>query len=491
MLRIYYENKLFSFDGTRDESLALFLELRGYESFDYFLDDCLYSEYEDSYIHDSTCDWSDILDRFGNSVDVGLDDSLLYDCSMTACDYPFYGFISDDYAIVTEDTGRSYPMYSDWASDNLYHCEECGDWFEHDTSGRYIDGYWYCNDCAPERPVIYDYHGYDGSYKERFLNSGSPEDDIPVGFELEVDNVECDNEELADDALETVNADDDYFPCEYDSSVDFEFISQPMTLALHKKLDYDNTLLDALRGRCQSHDAGTCGLHVHVSKRDLSDKALERIRVILEFFKPELFTFSRRQSWTYQYASFGDRTPKDGLKLVDVKGKTYAGHYTYYNEESGSTIEFRLFRGTLKGSTLYASLELVRNIVNIAKAEHIKKISWSDLLTGEYCAGYSRSRGIICNAVLDFEKLESEYMSLCEAFHQKVHELIEKTPLGSDVLVAYIRQNAEPEADIYAVPKSRAEDALLEPGRLWRLDWAHHYMHLTANNIDRVLGGAQ
>jgi hypothetical protein len=49
-----------------------------------------------------------------------------------------------------------------------------------------------------------------------------------------------------------------------------------------------------------------------------------------------------------------------------------------------STIEFRLFRGTLKYSTFIAALELVNEICDVAlnyTEEEIEKISWSDFVS--------------------------------------------------------------------------------------------------------------
>jgi hypothetical protein len=80
-------------------------------------------------------------------------------------------------------------------------------------------------------------------------------------------------------------------------------------------------------------------------------------------------------------ARFGyESTPK---KLLNKAKCTY-GRYHAVNLCNRHTIEFRMFRGTLKLETLYATLQLVDRIcdlaVNLTDSE-MQNISWSEFVS--------------------------------------------------------------------------------------------------------------
>ena len=280
-------------------------------------------------------------------------------------------------------------------------CDECGYHYSENYDMEYIDGHSYCEDCAPDhREYIYDYHCYSGRYCPRKLNDEKP---LYLGFELEVDNTRINDETLASYVLDGDG--DNVLHCEYDSTVAFEFISQPCTLAYHKNQHYNDWFLSELVGQCESHDAGTCGLHVHVNKDFFTEKGYARLKTILFFFKEELFQFSRRQSWSYTYADFEERINKENVTIRQSKSIKKDGHQTWFNEYSGETYEFRFFRGTLKYETFMSALELVHNICTMAMSD-VNIITWDSLLDGDYCREYSESRDIYCDSELNFSVLE-------------------------------------------------------------------------------------
>lgn len=351
--------------------------------------DIVYSDKENCYINRDTSDYGWFDDSYVTQQYIG-DNDLQY-CEDIEEYSDEYVFLEDTCKYVTHD----YAVY------NCYRCDDCGEWYEYDN-GREIGGTWYCSNCADyHQQYIYTYHGYDGGYAPRKLGN---EAGLYLGFELEVDETD-DNEELAESVLDEDT--NEVLHCEYDSSVEFEFISQPCTLAYHKKQDYESWFFDNLVGHCTSHNAGTCGLHVHVNKSFFNDESYGRLKTILFFFKQELFKFSRRQRWDYSYADFEEDIPKKDVTISKAKRIKKGGHDTWFNEDSGSTYEFRFFRGTLKYSTFMASLELVDNICKMAVSDK-KTIFWDELLDGEYCREYSKSRGISCDIPLNFEELENK-----------------------------------------------------------------------------------
>ena len=361
-----------------------------------------FSDIENGYIN---CDTSDYGTTDGDLISIEyINDNDMVFCEDTQ-DYQF-----NDYAVYLED--EDYYVTRD--SEDYYECDDCHRYFSRDYYMHEIHDNYYCDDCVDEhRGYIYDYHEYDGRYVPRRLGN---EPKLFLGFELEVDDCNIDCETVASNVLDCDS--DNVLHCEYDCSVDFEFISQPCTLEYHKNQDYKSWMFDNLIGNCLSHDSGTCGLHVHVNKDYFDDKGYGRLKTILFFFKEELFKFSRRSDWNNHYANFDEIIPKDKVTIEKAKSLKKYGHNTWFNE-SGETFEFRFFRGTLKFGTFMASLELVRNICALAQSNW-DTIEWNDLVVGDYCKDYSESRNIECSDVLNLDKLEK---AEAERYINVKHEL--------------------------------------------------------------------
>lgn len=388
----YYDHNEFSFI-----SMEKLEELED----EYYIE---YSTLEDCYINKDTssygyCD-NDLLTN--DTIESG---NYIY-CEDTEDYQP------ENYTVYLTDTDEYVSKDYDY-----YKCDECGDCFSRDYDMHYRDGNYYCDECWDDmEPVIYDYHKYEDGYYPRSLARESP---LFMGFELEVDNVRGDCESLAASVLDGDST--DVLHCEYDCTVAFEFISQPCTLAYHKNQHYNDWFFSELDGECQSHDAGTCGLHVHVNKSFFDDRGYNRLKTILFFFKDELFQFSRRQRWDYGYSDFGEKVRKNSVTMHKAKNAKHYGHSTWFNENNSSTYEFRFFRGTLRYETFMASLELVHNICMVAMS-NTDVITWDLLLDGDYCREYSNSRGIYCDSELNLGELEKKENELMQAIKKGLDE---------------------------------------------------------------------
>jgi hypothetical protein len=74
---------------------------------------------------------------------------------------------------------------------------------------------------------------------------------------------------------------------------------------------------------------------------------------------------------------------KTGAEILDKAKTSGNGRYSAINLCNYKTIEFRLFRGTLKYNTFIATLQLVSEICNVALSmseEEIENLSWSDFV---------------------------------------------------------------------------------------------------------------
>ena len=146
----------------------------------------------------------------------------------------------------------------------------------------------------------------------------------------------------------------------------------------------------------RSHQARTAGLHCHINRSALGDNIVEQEEVIarilyfVEKHWEELKVASRRT--TRQLEQWCNRIgfqnqPKD---LLDTAKKNYRSfRYVAVNLCNADTVEFRLFRGTLRYNTFIATLQLVQRICDVAiclSDEEVKNMSWSTFMAG--CGQY-------------------------------------------------------------------------------------------------------
>jgi hypothetical protein len=244
---------------------------------------------------------------------------------------------------------------------------------------------------------IVDYHGF-SDWREHTLENENPP--FCIGFELEVENTQRnhDNNDLARFVKNT-------YPviCSRDGSIDygFEIVSHPLSynyiVENQDKLKY---MLEQLSNKgCESHNPGTCGLHFHVTHPH-DDDIIDRIILIMETYKQELITFSRRTSGQIEsWCKFLSDVTQDGdcKSLYFIKkNKETSSRYMALNLTNYNTIEFRLFRGTLNFDTFMASVELVNNIVTLCSNLDIpvEEITWDRLTETQYAHTYCSMRNI-------------------------------------------------------------------------------------------------
>lgn len=214
------------------------------------------------------------------------------------------------------------------------------------------------------------------------------------GVELEIDEAgECTSSARA--LLAIANRDGAHAYCKHDGSLEegFEIVTHPMSLDYHRtKMPWAEVCRKAVSLGYRSHQAGTCGLHVHVSRAafgDTPEKQDAVIARILYFFEKhweELLKFSRRtpaqlDRWAARYGY--QEQPKDILE--HAKDDRHASRYTCVNLTNADTIEFRIFRGTLRVNTIFATLQLLDRICDVALAlsdDVLKEMSWTTFAAG-------------------------------------------------------------------------------------------------------------
>lgn len=305
---------------------------------------------------------------------------------------------------------------SDYCNDYFHWCNGCETYFSSDWDGEYDrHDEWYCNDCRDEGCgsfsnygyIIDDYHGHDRSDKCHFLDNENRKTTVHMGYELEVDNGHGPEDEDAQGVIDIMG--NDYFVFEEDGSVEgMEMISQPGSLNEHL------SRYEKIKDMCKwlvsmgytSHNANTCGLHIHIDREFFGDKKNDSIQDLVNakflwlFAKwwNEMVLFSRRNCFTYctktrkktwndpEEATFA-KLAKSYSKYNDYdqyKSYKYAvAHGNCVNIGGTDTIEIRLWRGSLRPETIKATLKFTARLAELVKTKtviELDKMSFEDIL---------------------------------------------------------------------------------------------------------------
>jgi hypothetical protein len=279
---------------------------------------------------------------------------------------------------------------------DVAYCPECGRLvyscdIEDGICQRCIDGMMHEHDYVP-----------DGGYKKH----GKGE--VFYGIELETDNYNGIRKAIRG-LLLLSNEEEDYFMME-DGSLGngIEITFNPRSLSSWKK--YERKLVDitniVLENGGRSYDADSCGLHIHRSKTDLSEIDILKIITFLVRFKNENCKIAQRCS---NYASFyytEDIKENGNLKFI-YKNKNNLSYekYVVLNLQHSDSIEFRMFKGTLKIDTIYSYLEFCDAVVSF-----VKTCSLVFLINGDEKKVWKKFANYVC---------ENKYNSLKEYLKRK------------------------------------------------------------------------
>lgn len=381
--------------------------------------ECLDREYGQC---DECGEWfpCDELTETGNGYNVCescLDDGY-FCCEDCGTWYP-----ETDVVVVNPDTRAVGYVCEDCAERNYRRCDDCGRYFDddhiafsdayHDICTNCSDDWcscsccgevmrvsnavydddsceYYCADCAPDSRL----HSYGYKPDPVFGTTGSDDglssylgEALTFGVELE-----CDGGDSVSDALADISRITDRCYCKHDGSLSdgYEIVTHPGTLAWHKeRFPWADVCKASLANGFRSHDTDTCGLHVHVGRDQLGDRPCDtaaKMSLITYRLKDWFIRFSRRggeSRWT-KYA--GPESPLGADEQEFLRAyynQLCRDRYRAVNVQNASTVEVRIFRGTLNPSTVIASLELVSNLALYAKENELEDclaVTWDELV---------------------------------------------------------------------------------------------------------------
>lgn len=316
-----------------------------------------------------------------------------------------------------DNAGNSSLILCQTCYDRFYtSCEDCGRpilyddaYYDSEDEDEYEPRCYHCHCQHTDNRVIHDYY-----YKPSVRFFHTHKETSPTrffGLELEID---CagEDEPSARRLIGIANATADHLYIKHDGSLDngMELVSHAMTRAYHETvMPWKEILSTAKEMGYRSHQATTCGLHVHVNRTAFGESAEEQdeaVARVLYFFEKhweELLKFSRRtpkqlQKWADRYGY------KEHPKEILDRAKGNGERYSCVNLTNSDTVEFRMFRGTLKLNTLIATLQLLDRICDVAlyfSDEEIKAMSWTTFVSGcshlSELTQYLRERRIFVN----------------------------------------------------------------------------------------------
>jgi len=310
--------------------------------------------------------------------------------------------------------------------EDLYYCEHCecyvdsetyhgDDWCEHcwaEEHRRYvIESYGESHD-HNANPVLF------GEYKDREHFAG-------FGFELEVDT--CDepeenNDDVAANLCSECGLEENEMRFAHDGSLSygFECISEPHTVKdFWSKTDKWRKMLKYLSSHgYSSHNVGTCGLHIHVSRNMLGNTVSEQssaIAKIYTFFDQnwnDMAKVSRRSNFEYceknnmsDSAKYNRKAKTDYEKWRVDASRRSQNHYVALNNGNTNTFEYRLGRGTLNAWSFFSWIDLILTITKNARRITVEKVETNDLISWlggitESTAKYIYKRGAFRSQML-------------------------------------------------------------------------------------------
>lgn len=356
-------------------------------------------------VHDD--DMVRVRDRWGDDV---------YVCESCAEDY--YTECDDCHELVRNDAILTYSdmhLCTACFSERWYECQECGEPVLAEEA-CYCNGEPYHEACQPAE-TIHEYHYKPTPHYYKLEKENNWKDYFGYyGVELEIDNGDY-PEDTAADILSVGNDGDERIYIKHDGSLNddgMEIVTHPMTLAYHMDvMPWDAVCQTALEHDYRSHDTNTCGLHVHASRtlfgpddgEYVQDLNIAKCMLLIDrWWTQYIVPFTRRDySKLDQWAHKPDAgiCPDDDQqtccqKVCNCRDK---GRYQAINLKNDATVEFRMFRGTLKATTILATLQWIDTLIKYVSMTDLSDLqnttwedvfgsTWTDLFLQTHCPEY-------------------------------------------------------------------------------------------------------
>lgn len=323
------------------------------------------------------------------------------------CDDCNIRYIYDEYNVLYNTEGNQ--ICRNCLDDNYRYCDNCGCIMRcDDANWDDYDGC-YCNDCIDSCGHWDSDENYDDEYSSHESDYDNHREidcdvhNIPnildyhrrpafifhgtntYGIELEVDTKSSvshiNSWDSAGHILDILGREHIY--CNYDGSLygGYEIITHPHSIEELFKLDWETAFSQIIDDGFRSHDAGSCGLHIHIDRENFGadeEEQNENIAKLFVFFNKwwsDIVKFSRRKTsqLTWCNKNYMDEpidldanTHNFSEKLNVIKAyveKKDGSHGVAINNSNEHTVEIRVPRGTLNYKTFRATILFIEHLV--------------------------------------------------------------------------------------------------------------------------------
>lgn len=250
--------------------------------------------------------------------------------------------------------------------DDLYYWESDGE-YHHDAEEDSDD------DERSEGPNISLIRSY--SYKPitEFISMPYDSKEVPFfGIELEVERMDKSDTSLGDMAKKIENK-AWYFKNDGSLNNGFEIVTHPLTFSYikHSAKDFESALNELSCNAYNSYNANTCGMHIHISKKAFGTWQLYKFMKFFAENVPFIVAISQRKmEKLVQWANIEDND--DNTLMYKAKKKEgNSARYVAINLQNYSTIEVRIFRGTLNFNSFMKNIEFIHSLYMFTKESKI------------------------------------------------------------------------------------------------------------------------
>jgi hypothetical protein len=196
-----------------------------------------------------------------------------------------------------------------------------------------------------------------------FLTCNESYKDSPLfmGIELEIEN---EKNSISNGAMSEILDDSHlYFKTDGSLSDGFEIVTHPLTFEWIKenKSNFSQMLESIKSNGFRSYDSTTCGMHIHLSKKNFGAWHLYRFLKFFQENKEFIVSISQRKIDNLKkWANLEDEN-NDSL-IYKAKKKDGYSRYVAVNLCNSQTIELRIFRGTLNENSFFKNIEFAHSL---------------------------------------------------------------------------------------------------------------------------------
>lgn len=247
-------------------------------------------------------------------------------------------------------------------------CEYCDETYSNDYYGS--NGH--CQDCEEPSEDCDGVFSHDYKPEPEFKKSNKDKlkhyRTMYFGIELE-----CKGNRI-EEAVECMLP---FMYAKHDSSIGggVEIVSHPTTFDswIEEKSNIDDWLDNLRRLGFSSHNGGTCGMHIHISKNTVS--TLQLYKVLRFTYENHDFMLAISQRMRRQLDEWADMSGNRKSAIHKAAAKMSFGRFEAWNLQNSDTIECRIFRGNLRLDRFYKNVEFVHAIIMWAKNVSLNNIN--------------------------------------------------------------------------------------------------------------------